>query len=297
MQRQLPAIGMAMMIVGASCLATKDGFAKMLVQAHHPIVVMWLQYFIIWIAVAPLVAYKHGLPALLPKPYGLQFARGFFSMSTVIFFFFAIQYIQLAEAHAMVFIGPLLATALSPFILKERVGIHRITAVLIGFSGVLIILRPDFSAASFGHVIAMGAGFSIAGYFLTNKKAAGSAPPAASVAHSVIVGTLLLLPIIPSLWVMPHSSELTQFGAFFIFSIAGQALLVISFNFGPTSIIAPFHYTQIIMSVVFGWLAFNQIPDIVTMMGIAVVIGSGVYIALREGRAQQEPVAQTAPRG
>jgi drug/metabolite transporter (DMT)-like permease len=273
-----------MMITATACLASKDGIAKLLVSDYHPVLLLWAQFTAIWFVLAPIIIFRHGLRALWPRPFAIQFLRGLFSMLTVLFFFSSIQYIQLAEAHAMVFVGPLLATILSAVILKEPVGRHRIIAVVIGFSGVLLILRPGFSAASLGHFLALGAGVSVAFYFLCNRKAANLAPPLASVANSVSIGMVLLSPALFFIGTVPAWEHSGLFGLFFLIAIAGQSLLVLSFNFGQASLIAPFHYSQIVSSVLVGYLLFNQVPDKITFAGIAIVISCGLYIAYREAR-------------
>ncbi len=284
MKRHIPVLGILLMITATACLASKDGIAKMMMPEYHPIMLVWAQFTAIWLILAPIIVYKHGLGALWPRPFGLQFLRGLFSTFVVVFFFFAIQYIQLAEAHTMVFVGPLLATILAAVILKEPVGRHRILAVIVGFSGVLVILRPDFSAASAGHFMALGAGFSLAFYFLCNRKAADLAPPLVSIANSVSIGMVLLVPALFFVGEVPAWNDAGMFGLFFIIAVIGQSLLVMSFGLGPASLIAPFHYSQIISSVTVGYVLFNQVPDEVTFIGIAIVILCGLYIAYREAR-------------
>lgn len=286
MTRQLPALGVFLMVAATSSLAIKDGFAKLLVADLHPIYLVWLQYVVIWLVLAPFIIQRYGAGALIPRPFGLQFLRGLAATATVLFFFYAVGYIQLAEAHAMVFVGPLLATLLSAALLGEQVGRHRIVAALLGFTGVILILRPDFSAASLGHFLALGAGASVAVYFLANRRAASHGAPLASVAHSVVVGAVLLAPAIFFITPGAVSGHGWLLPAFFLFSIAGQCFLVMSFTFAPASLVAPFHYSQIITSILFGYAVFDQLPDALAITGIVIVIACGVYVAWREARAR-----------
>lgn len=278
-----------MMVAGATCLSSKDGIAKMLVTDHHPLSILWVHYLFIWLALAPLVAARQGVGALLPRPFGWQLLRATLSMTTVLLFFNAIRFIPLANAHAMVFIGPLIATALSPFLLGEHVGLRRASAVAVGLAGILFILRPDFEGQGLGYLLALGAGVSVALFFLVNRRAAGMASPTATVMHSVSVGAVVLAPLQPFIWQDFSGTALWLLIVSAVIALAGQALAILSFGFGEASLIAIFHYFGIVASTAFGLIVFGDFPDPVTWAGIALVISSGVYIALRERKLGRKP--------
>lgn len=271
-----------MMAVGATCLASKDGMAKMLVADHHPVSILWVHYTFIWLVLAPLVALREGPAALLPRPYGWQLTRGVIAMLGVLFFFNAVRFIPLANATAMIFIAPLIATALSPLVLGERVGIRRACAVTAGLAGVAFIMRPDLSGEGLGYLLAFCSGLSIAMFFLINRRAAGMASPMATVMHSVSVGAFLLAPVQLFIWQDHSTAGLSLLALSAVVALAGQALAVLSFNFGEASLVAIFHYFGIVASTAFGYFVFGDFPDGLTWIGIAIVISSGIYIALRE---------------
>lgn len=288
MPRSLPLTGILIIVIGATCLGLKDGFAKLLVGDLNPVVLAWVQYTSVWVFMAGLVTVRQGPAKLVPTPFRLQAVRGLLITITPLQFFISTQYIQLAESHALLFTGPLLAVVWSHFFLKEHVGPHRWLAVLCGFLGIILVVRPDFSNAGIGHLFAFGSGVTQSFYFIFNKRLAELSSPMASIAHSVVFGTIILLPF--AIWFAPDMGtvHLPNLSWFIIFSIAGQSLLILAFSYGPTSLIAPFHYSIIVSSILFGLVAFNQFPTPLTLLGIAIVISAGIYVAQREARAARQ---------
>lgn len=277
-------LGIVIIVIAANLLGLKDGFAKLSVEATGPLFLAWLQYVATWVFISGFVVAREGTAALIPTPFKLQLLRGLLITVTPLQFFISTQFIPLAESHALLFTGPLLAVVWSRLLLKEHVGIHRYLAVVCGFLGILIVLRPDFSQAQIGHLFAFGAGFTQSFYFIINKRAADLSSPVASIAHSVIFGALLLAPLVIWQWPAITTADLSNLAWFALFGAVGQSLLIFGFAFGPASLLAPFHYSIIIASIGFGWLAFGYLPDALTFAGIALVISAGVYIAMREAR-------------
>ena len=118
-----------------------------------------------------------------------------------------------------------------------------------------------------------------------NRKLAPHAPTIVSVGYSSIIVALLLTPLVPGVWAAPRPEDYYLILGFCIIAAMGQALLFSAFMLGEASIIAPFHYVQIVGATLYGYLFFNDFPDALTIIGIAIVIACGVYIALREAKA------------
>ena len=278
------------MVMGIAFLVSKDAIAKYLTADYTAATLLWIQYSTTWLILAPVIVFLHGWKRLWPHPFWPQLLRGLFAFATVLLFFEAVKTIPLAEAHAMVFVGPLTATALAPVFLKERVGWRRWLAVLVGFLGVLLILKPEFSGERTAYFLALGSGFAIGGFFIMNRKTAHAAPPLATVAHSVIFGALLLIPylILTQSWGSTDEGTGFQFApfvGFVVLALLGQTLLVLSFNFAAASNVAVFHYTGIVFSTIIGYFAFEEFPTLVTWVGILTVVGCGLFIAWREHKA------------
>jgi len=275
---------MLLMAMAASLNATKDGLAKIMVGGYSPLLILWVQFAVTLIVLLPLIVPRHGWRVLLPRPLGPQILRGLFLTFGVCLFYWSIRYIPLADATAMVLVGPLVLTALSPFILGEHVGIRRWMAVFIGFIGVLIILRPDFSGERIGHFMALGAGISVGLFYAFSRLLAQASPPLVTVANTVIIGVVVLAPTMPFVWTLPAAEDALIIAAFLCISIFGQFCMLMSFRFAPGSILAPVIYVQIVAATAFGLIVFGAFPDPTTWTGIAIVVGAGIYISFREAR-------------
>ncbi len=275
---------MILMATAVTLNATKDGLAKIMAGEFSPLLILWAQFAVTLIVFLPLIVPRHGWRALLLRPLGSQILRGLFLTCGVCLFYWSVHFVSLAEATAMVLVGPLVVTALSPLILGERVGARRWTAVVIGFIGVLIILRPDFTGDRFGHLVALGAGTSLGFFYIYNRLLAHASPPLATVANAVIVGTVALAPSVPFVWTSPPAEDAMIIAAFLCISTLGQFCMIMSFRFAPASIVAPVIYFQIVGATAFGLIVFDAFPDTTTWIGIAIVVGAGIYIGIREAR-------------
>lgn len=271
------------MIVGMGMFALKDGMAKTLVLSLHPAQIIWMQYTAIFIVIASITIPKYGLQAFRPNPLFTQFWRGLSAVAGVGLFYWALVYVSLAEAAAMTLTAPLVVTILSPFMLNERVGIRRIIAVIVGFIGVLVILRPGFGSDLFGLVIAFISGIMFGFNFIGNRMVAQMHPPLINIAYNVLIGTVVLAPFMPFVWQdIPPEWYSSLFG-FLVFSLLGHSFMVISFKYAAAPVVAPYQYSTIIFATAVGYVLFGNFPDFITWIGIALIVGSGIFIAIREG--------------
>lgn len=286
-----PLLGIGLMVAATLFLPTKDGFAKMLGGYYSPLWLLWAQYLFMYAVLAPIIVRQHGWRVLWPRPIGAQFLRGLFIVGAVGFFYWSLRFIPLADATAVSFVGPIITTALSPWLLGEQVGIRRWTAVIVGFAGVMLILRPDLGGERLGYLIALGAGISAGLFYVMNRKLADTTPALVAVTYSAVIGLFIATLVLPFAWVPIRLADGWIIGGFVVFSLIGQSLLVMSFNHGAASIIAPFIYGNILVATLFGFFVFEEFPKELTWVGIAIVVASGIYIAVREGRVKQTKTA------
>ena len=282
-----PLRGIALMVVAMVFLPVKDGMAKMLGGTYSPLAIIWAQFCLTYLLLAPLILMRHGPRMLWPRPPGLQLVRGLFAVTGIGFFYWAVLYIPLASTTAIFFLAPFVVTVLSPVVLNERVDWRRWTAVVVGFLGVSLILRPDLHAYNKGFLIAVAGGITIGLFYLCNRKLASGTPAIATLAHSVMIGAVLLSLAVPAVWVAPRAADIPLIAGFVVCALIGQGLMLASFEHAPASVVAPFQYGAIISATLFGFFVFGEFPDIWTLAGIAVVISSGIYIAMREARIRQ----------
>jgi|TARA_B100000315_G_scaffold258745_1_gene311955 drug/metabolite transporter (DMT)-like permease len=280
-------LGILLMVLAVFLFPMKDAFAKMTDGYYSAIVIMWTQMVFTSLFYVPVITVKYGPGILLPPKLFLQVLRAISVITGIGMFYWAILLVPLAEATAISFVAPLVTTAVSPFMLGEKVGIRRWLAVLVGFIGVLIVLRPEFSGDRLGYMIAFGAGLAIGFFYAFNRLLAHEAPPIANLTYSAVIGAILLTPLIFSVWVPPRPEDTLLIIGFVAFAAMGQTCLFSAFIYGEASIIAPIGFTQIIGATLFGYMFFNDFPDAVTIIGILIVIASGVYIAIRETRPRE----------
>jgi drug/metabolite transporter (DMT)-like permease len=209
--------------------------------------------------------------------------------------FQALILLPLADATAINFTAPIFATILSFVILKEDVGVHRWAAVAIGFVGVLIIARPGGSSLpAAGVLIALVAAVSQAGVTTTLRHLQRSENVSAIVfwfaVGGILVGGLLMT-------VFGHAHAATAF-AFVIagglLGGVGQLLMTTSLR-APVSVVSAFDYLQIVGATIYGWLIFSDVPKVATVLGAALIAGSGLYTAWREHRRRLREAATAVP--
>jgi drug/metabolite transporter (DMT)-like permease len=221
--------------------------------------------------------------------------RAVIGLTTMMTAFSALAYLPLAEATTIGFAAPLFAVALSAVVLKEPVGRHRWTAVIIGFVGVLVVMRPEGShLPALGLALAVGAAFGGGLVTITLRQIGRTEHPQTTVLWFSLLSMLALATLMP-FYARAHDAEawlivaaLGTFGGF------GQLFLTASLRFAPVSAVVPFDYTQLLWAVLLGWLLFSNQPPATTWAGAAVIIASGLYTLYREHKLGREK-ARAAP--
>ena len=277
-----PLIGILFVSTALSINAVKDGVAKLLGGYYPPLMLVWIHLAFTCLLLMPLVFKKYGRTVLFPQKFGIQVLRSTLFVLGISLFYWSLHYIPLADTTSMVFIAPIVVTALSPIILGEKLGLHRSLAVLVGFVGVYIILRPEFSGDRFGYILGLGAGSCLGMFYMANRKLAEYQPQLVAVTYTAVFGTLLLLPTLPFVWIIPRPSDSALLTSFVLLAIIGQIFLISAFSYTKASTLAPFQYTQLIAATIVGVIVFDTFPDQTTWLGIFLIVVSGLYIALRE---------------
>ncbi len=259
-------------------LPIMDGIAKYLSSSLPVLQITWARYFFTVVIVLPTMVlfFKKNLK-LSEKP-KLQIIRGVLLFFANIFFFYSISQISLSKALTLAFIAPLIVTIFSPIFLNEKVGFNRWVAVMIGFFGCLIVIRPgliDFNLATFA---ALGTGFMYGFYLIVTRKLSNVDNPLLTLLFTGIVGAFIGSFVIPFYWVMPSSDQWLFLFLIGFFASIGHLLLILSLKLADASKLAPFGYFEILPNVIIGFYFFNNVPDIFHLSGLVLIIGSGVYI-------------------
>ena len=263
-------------------LPVMDGFAKYLSSTLPVLQITWSRYFFTVVIVLPimLIFFRKNLTwTEQPK---LQLIRGLLLFCANILFFYSISVISLAKALTLAFIAPLIVTVLSPFLLGEKVGIRRWAAVITGFIGSLIVIRPGFVEINLASIAALGTGVLYAFYLIVTRKLHNSDNPLLTLLLTGVVGAIIGTMIMPTVWVQPTITEWYMMFAIGFFASIGHLLLILSLRYADASKLAPFGYFEIVTNIIIGFFFFNNFPDHWHFIGLFIIVSSGIYVFRRE---------------
>lgn len=286
-----PLIGIGLMLGAMAVLPLLDVIAKFLGQQGMPVMqIVWARLFFgAWMTL-PFALRLAGVRGLVPNMPLMHGVRASFMVAATAFFFWALHYLPIADTLAIFFVQPLVLTLLSPIVLGEHVGLRRWVAVLIGFIGTLIIIRPGFQELNPGVFLALGSGTCLAIYLLLTRKIAGSAPAMVTTFYTTLSGAIITSVIVLFVWVPPTPA---QWGLFVLLSFianGGHYLIVKSYDHAEASLLAPLAYTEMVMATFAGWYFFGDFPDLWTFVGVAILIACAIYISWRERVRSVPPI-------
>ncbi len=207
----------------------------------------------------------------------------------------ALRSLQLAESATIGFLTPIFVALASGPLLGERVGRERAIAIAVGFLGVVIATRPGASAFQPAVLIAVAGAICNTGYVLATRKLAGVDPSRTTLLWTQAAGLIVLTPLLPWVWSAPQSAKAwAVLAGLGVFGAAGHALLIVAHRFAPASFLTPFTYTQLVWMTASGLLIFGDVPPIATLIGAALGVSCGAWLALRE-RAKPRAARGTPP--
>lgn len=286
------------MMVAATLFAALDTTAKYLGQTMNAFDIVWLRYVTHSLLVLVFLrAWSNFEIFLTDRPF-MHLVRGFCLLGATVFNFWALQYLQLAEASAIMFCSPLIVTALAKPLLGEPVGLRRWIAVGVGFLGVLVVVRPGTGAMHWAASLSGAATVCYAFYAILTRRMNRTESAESLLLLSAFVGAGALSPVAPSAlaalsgWKYPLALLMGVFGA------TGHYAMVVAHRIAHASIIAPFIYTQMVWMILLGFIIFGDLPDAMTLVGTLIIAAAGLYILHRErvrGRptvAASDPLAQ-----
>jgi drug/metabolite transporter (DMT)-like permease len=272
-----------LLLLGAlTLLPIMDGCAKLLSETLSVYEITWARYFFHWVILLPILFARYSWRAFTPAKMTMQLARSTILLLGTTLFFFGLSYMPVADTLALFFISPLVATLLSALLLNEKVGPRRLGAVIVGFIGALIILRPGIGVFRWPALFSLGSGLCYGFYAIATRKLAGTAPPLVTAGFTALVGAVVMSLSAPLYWVTPSLFQLAIMVLIGLIAAVGHYLVILSYERAQASLLAPFAYYEIVMAVVVGYVMFGDLPDPWTWVGIAVLAASGIYISLRE---------------
>ena len=259
-----------------------DTIAKYLSSEISFFQITWARYFFTVFWTLPLMFFFFRKNLKWSENPKLQILRGITLLSANICFFYSISIISMAKALTLAFIAPLVTTALSTIILGENVGIKRWSAVIVGFIGSLVVIRPgliEFNLATFA---ALGTGFFYGVYLIITRKLHTVDNPLLTLLITGVVGAIISSLFVPIIWINLSQSQWLWLALMGIFACLGHLLLIYSLRYADASKLAPFGYFEIVTTIILGYYFFQDFPDIWTFTGLFIIISSGVYVFKRE---------------
>jgi drug/metabolite transporter (DMT)-like permease len=288
------AAGVGLMLAGVGLFALNDALGKWLVATYSVGELLLIRSFAALLLLAPFI-WRAGPAAFAaaPRPL-LQIARVTLSSLEVAMFFWAVSYLPLADTTTFYLAGPIYVTAMSVVLLREQVGWRRWTAVLIGFTGVVVALRPSSASFTLPALIALS-GSIVYALLMIATRALRDTNDIVLMTTQFLGALAFGLATVPFGWIMPNALDLLFIGSLGVASLIALFCVVRSLKFASASVVVPYQYTLILWSVLFGWAMFGELPDIYTLTGAIIIIAAGLYIFWREHATARRAATIEAP--
>src|SRR5437763_11719387 len=279
-ERSARLAGIGLMLLSIFMFSFGDALGKFMVATYSVGQLLLLRACAALMVLLPIVWRHRAEFYRLERPW-LQLLRVGLSTLEVAAFFLATVYLPLADVITYYLACPIFVTALSAIVLRERVGWRRWSAILVGFCGVLIALRPSSQTLSWPAMIALGGSFSFALLMLITRSL--RATPDVVLASSQFAGTFALGAVMsPFGWITPDLGSLVLSAAAGCISVSALLCVNRSLKLAPASVVVPYQYSMIVWAVMFGYIVFDDKPTMATIAGAAIIIGAGLDIFLRE---------------
>jgi drug/metabolite transporter (DMT)-like permease len=282
----MPVAAILLMVASGIIFSLVDAVAKYLVLAGVPSpFAAWVRFFVN--ALLVVVVFRAWRPGsgLVAHSMKAQIARACFICVTTTLNFMALQTLQLAETMSIMFLQPMVITALAGPLLGEWAGWRRWMAIGIGLVGVLVITRPGLGVVGVGHLYALGAMFMGSLFNLMTRSLSATETPQSLILYQSLIPSLLLIPAVPLYGVLPPQPLYWLF--FFAMGVGGflgHWLFIKANRLAKATSLAPFFYLHMIWMLALGWAVFDQFPDLWTLVGSGIIVASGLYILQRERR-------------
>ena len=298
LQRRQRLIGIALMCGTVALFACLDTTAKYLNTEMDPFQIAWGRYtsaFILTLFVSNPVSRPELLKTGSLK---LQILRSLLLVASTVLNFLALRWMQLDEVLSIIFTFPFIVAMASIPLLGERIGWRRWSAICFGFCGVLVITRPGFAAVQPAALFSLAATTCYGFYAVITRIVSRTDSNQTSLFYTNLVGALVMLPIVPFVWQSPgHWTTVTLMLMTGVLGSLGHFLLISGHKLAPASVLAPFIYTQLIWVVILGYLVFDHVPNVWTMAGASMVVGSGLYMIWRERKLGRSTTSEGVLEG
>ncbi len=270
--------------LGVAFLMANDALAKLLTDRYAPIQIIFVRNLIAVPIIAAIIVSSLGAHALRTRHLRVHAFRGMLMVTGGWLYFVGLMHLPLADATSLVFSAPIFITALSMPLLGEHVGWRRWGAVLLGFVGVLVIVRPGGATFQLASLLPIGTAVFYALFMISARWIDRSERMITMMLFAMLFPLLYAAPAAFMVWTPVQP---TDFGLFLAAAVLGSLALALigqAFRMAPAAIVAPFDYTALVWAAALGWLIWGDLPGFWTIVGAAIIVCSGIIIILREAR-------------
>ncbi len=288
--RHRPSLGIPLMLAAMVGITLVDATAKHLAVGLNGVQIAWgyFTFIAVTLALGFLVA---GVPPrrwLRTRHPGLQALRAALLVGSLSLLFIGLRYLELADATVISFAAPLFMTALSWPVLRERVGPHRWAAVLVGWAGVVIVMRPGLGVMHWAAALPLIGSMFFAGFQLVTRIITAREDHLATLFYTSAGGALLLTLALPFVWQTPDWPTWGWMALSGAIGAAAHFAMINAFAVTEAALLGPFNYSRLLWALLLGWFAFGDLPDGPTLAGGGLIVASGLYVLWRE-RVNRRP--------
>lgn len=252
---------------------------KMMTTQMEPVMIAWLRFMGYFILLLPLAMWRSGLQALTPPRPVIQVIRGVLLAIGNVSFIIGVQYVDFADAIAILYVYPFLMILFAPLVLGEKVASSAWFGVIGGFTGVVLVMRPDLFDLDIHALLIVMTGLMVSFQMLINRKLGVLADPIVISMWGGLTATLALTPFLYNIWIPIAEWPYMMLIGLAIISALAQVFMVMGFARGEAGLLAPFTYSEIVSAVVIGLAFFGTWPDMLALTGIILIIISGIMVA------------------
>lgn len=280
-------LGIGYILIAVSLFGVMDALVKWLAASYPTVQIMFFRSLCALPPILLMVLRGAGtvgnalvmLRTRQPWGHGL---RSVFGCGAMLLFFYSYKFLPLAEVTAIAFAAPIFIACLSVWLLRERVGLHRWSAIVVGFLGMLVIVRPGAGLLESAALIVVAATLFYALAIIQIRKLSRSEPSTTIAFWFTAFCTVITGLALPFFWLTPDLTDLLLLVAVGLIGGAAQLCMTRAYGLAPAAVVAPFDYVHLLWAVAIGWYVWGDFPDLVTWIGSAIVIASGLYILYRE---------------
>jgi len=279
-----PVRGIFYMMGALALFALLDTISKSLASRHPVAVVVWGRYFAHFLITLVVFLPRYGTELFKTARPGLQVVRGLMLAGTTGAVVTAFQHMPLAEVTALIFVAPFLVMILAVVFLGEKVSPWRWLPVALGFSGVLLIVRPSGGAFNIGVVFVLAGACCYAVYQVLTRKLSAVDRSVTQLFYTALVGAATMCVLLPWFWV-PDALDLRDWlliGSLGVLAASSHLLMIMALRAAPATTLSPFTYAQLVWATLLGWLVFGDFPDRQSLVGMLIIVASGVVVAYSE---------------